>query len=173
MWLSASRATRIGERRRLGDLGERHDEAVEIVVVVLQLGIVAGAAVRDVVLGADAEAEQRRRVDLAVGHGDDLHRARQGARDRRGGALEAGGVEKVALVEDDEIGAGELILEHFLDGIVVIERGIGGALARQRRKVGGDATLGKRRAVDHRDDAVDGDPALDRRPVKGLHQRLW
>ena len=171
-WQIGERRDASGERRRIGDLRQRHDEAVEIVVVVLGLLVVAGAAVLDVVLGADAETEQRRRIDLAVRHGDDLHRARQDARDRGERLIDAGGVEQVALVEHDEIGAGDLVLEHLLDGIVVIERGVGGALARQRLEVGGDAAVGERRAVDHRDDAVDRDAALDRRPVERLHQRL-
>ena len=60
--------------------------------------------------------------------------ARQrGRRCAASAAVEAGRVEQVALVEHDQIGAGDLILEHFLDRIVVIERGIGRALARQRR----------------------------------------
>ena len=67
------------QRRRVGDLAERHDERVEIVVVVLRFGVVPGAAVVDVVLGADAEAEQQRLVDLAVGDGEDFHAARQRA----------------------------------------------------------------------------------------------
>ena len=54
------------ERGGIGDLGQRHDEAVEIVVVVVELVVVMRLAVLDVVLGADAEAEQRRGIDLAV-----------------------------------------------------------------------------------------------------------
>ena len=165
-----------GDTRRqgggVGDLGQRHDEAVEIVVVVLFLGVVAGAAVLDVVLGADAEAEQRGGIDLAVGHGDDLDRPRQRARDAGDRPFDAGGVEQVALVQHHQVGAGELILEHFLDRIVVLERGVGGALAGQRLEVGGDATFRDRRAIDHRHHAIDGDAALDRGPVKGLHQRF-
>ncbi len=86
--------------------------------------------------------------------------------------VDAGGVEQVALVQHHQVGAGDLILEHLLDRVVVIERGVGGALAGQRLEVGGDATFGERRAVDHRHHAVDGDAALDRGPVKRLHQRF-
>ena len=66
-------------RRRIADLRQRHDEAVEIVMVVVELVVVMRLAVLDVGLGADAEAEQRGGIDLAVGHGDDAHRARQRA----------------------------------------------------------------------------------------------
>ena len=67
---SASAATRAASAARIGDLAERHDEGIEIVVVVLGLGVVPGAAVGDVVLGADAEPEQQRLIDLAVGDGE-------------------------------------------------------------------------------------------------------
>ena len=108
-----------GERGRIGDFAERHDEGIEIVVIVLFLGVVPGAAVVDVVFGADAKPEQQRLIDLAVGDGDHLHAARQHAGDRRQRLVDAGGVDQIALVEHDEIGAGDLILEHFLDRIVV------------------------------------------------------
>ena len=52
-------------------------------MIVLGLGVVAGAAVFDVGLGADAEADQRRRIDPAAGGGDDLHGARQRVGDAR------------------------------------------------------------------------------------------
>jgi hypothetical protein len=54
----------------------------------------------------------------------------------------------------------------------MIERGVGFTLACERIKVGGEAALGQRGAVDHGDDSVDRDPTLDRRPVKRLDQRL-
>ena len=161
-----------GERGRIGDLAERHDERIEIVVVVLLLVVVPRAAVGDVVLGADAESEQQRLIDLAVGDRDHLDAARQHVGDRRLRLGDARRIDEVAFVEHDEIGAGDLILEYFLDRIVVRERGVGGALLRQRVEVVGDAAVGKRRAVDDDHDAVDGDAALDRRPMERLHQRL-
>ena len=81
-------------------------------------------------------------------------------------------VEQVALVEHHEIRAGDLGLEHLHYGVVVFARGVLGARARQRRHVGGDASLGERRAVHHRNDAVHRDAAPDRRPAERLHQRL-
>ena len=88
------------------------------------------------------------------------------------GPVDAGRIEQVALVEHDEIGASDLVLEHFFDGVVMVERGIGPALGRQRREVGGDLPLGQGGAIDDRDDAVDGHAALDRGPMEGLDQRL-
>ena len=75
----------------------------------------AGAAVLDVVFVADAQTEQRRRIDLAVGDRHDLHRARQVPSRWRPSPSRRRRVDQVALVEHDEVGAGDLILEHFLD----------------------------------------------------------
>ncbi len=76
------------------------------------------------------------------------------------------------LVEHDQIGAGDLVLENFFDRIVVGQRGIADPLLRQRVEVAGHAAVGKGCAVDHDHDAVDGDAAFDRRPMERLHQRL-
>jgi len=66
------------ERRRIGDFGQRHHEAVEVVMVVLCFLIVSRTAVVDIVLCADAEAKQGRGINFAVRYGDDLDGARQG-----------------------------------------------------------------------------------------------
>ena len=81
-------------------------------------------------------------------------------------------IEQIALVEHDEIGAGDLILEHLFDRIVMIERVVGLALRRQRIQIERDAAVGQRRAVDHRDHAIHRHAALDRRPMERLDQRL-
>ncbi len=158
--------------RRVADLAELDDEALEIVMVVVELVVVMRLAVLDVVLGADAKPEKRGGIDLAVGDGDDPDRARQRTGDCGDRLRHAGRIEQVALVEHDEIGAGDLVLEHFLDGIVMVERAVGLALASERIEIGSDLALGERSAVDHRHHAVDGDAALDRRPMEGLHQGL-
>ena len=53
--------------------------------------------------------------------------------DDRIGAGRAGGVQQIALRQDDQVGAGDLVLEHFLDRIVMVERLVGGALRLQAR----------------------------------------
>src|SRR5262245_49008669 len=160
------------EARRIGNLRQRQDEAFKIVMIVLQLRVMARAAIGDVVFRPDAQPKQCRRINLAVGHRHNLYGARQRPHDRGDCLLGPDGVQQVALVEHHEIGAGDLIVEHLLDWIVMIERSVGCALARERIKIGGEAPLGQRSAVDHGDDSVDRDPTLDRRPVKGLDQRL-
>ena len=92
--------------------------------------------------------------------------------DRGKRPVDAGSVEQVALVEHHEIGAGDLVLEHFFDRVVMVERRVGLTLTRKRLEVGADPTVGERRAIDHRHHAVDGDAALDGGPMERLHQRL-
>src|SRR5262249_10958370 len=130
------------------------------------------AATVDHVLGAYSETKERTGVDFAIGNGNNLHRGGQRLRDARARAGEIVGTEEVALVEHDEIGACDLILENFLDWIVVFKRRVGGALPRERGKIGSDATGCHRGAVNHRHYAIYRDAALDRRPMKRLHQRL-
>ena len=87
-------------------------------------------------------------------------------------AFSASALEQVGLVQDDEIGGEELILEDLLERVVVIERRIGGALFRERVEVGGEAARGNGRAVHHGDNAIHGGAGADVRPVEGFHQRL-
>ena len=93
---SASAVTRAASADGIGDFFQRHDEGIEIVVVVLLFGVVAGAAVGDIVLGADAKPEQQLLIDLAVGDGDHLDAARQRLGDRRLRPGEAGGIDEIA-----------------------------------------------------------------------------
>ena len=57
---------KLGQGRRIVDLRQRHDEALELVMVVIEFVVVMRLAVLDVGLGADVEAEQRRHIDLAA-----------------------------------------------------------------------------------------------------------
>ena len=54
------------EIRGIGNFAKRYDKTVKIVVIVVQLIIVMGAAIGNVVLGANPQAEQQRRIDLAA-----------------------------------------------------------------------------------------------------------
>ncbi len=82
-------------------------------------------------------------------------------------------VNKIAFVEDDEIGAGNLILENLLDRIVVGQRTISRALLCQSVEIVRHAAVREGRPVDHNDDAVDGNAAFDCGPMERLHERLW
>ena len=81
-------------------------------------------------------------------------------------------VDQVALRKDDEVGAGDLILEDFLDRIVMIQRCIPGALRCKRVEIGGDLASGEGCAVHHGHHAVDRHAALHGRPLEGLDEGL-
>ena len=87
-------------------------------------------------------------------------------------AARRGGVEQIGLVQDHEIGAGELVGEHLLERVVVVDRRVGAALPRDRLGSSAKRPGRDRRRVDHRDDAVDGHAGADLGPGEGLHQRL-
>ncbi len=76
-------------------------------------------------------------------------------------ATEAGRVEKIGLVEHDQIGAGQLILEEFLDRAFMVERFILDAAGFDGIVIVGKTAGGHSGAVDHGDDAVDGDLRAD------------
>src|SRR6185436_6283035 len=80
--------------------------------------------------------------------------------------------EQVALVEHNEIGARDLISEHLLDRVVMVESGVCRALALERVEICGNLAVSEGCAIDHRHHAVDGDAAFDRGPMEGLDQGL-
>ena len=59
-------------------------------------------------------------------------------RSRRAAPAERGGIDQIGLVENDEIGAGELVGEHLLERVVVIERRVRRALQRDGLGIGGE-----------------------------------
>src|SRR5260370_24588350 len=156
----------------MGNLSGRDDEAVEIIVIMFSLGAMAGPAVLDVILGPDSEPKEERMIDLAATGGEHFDAARQRVRDRRTRSGEPVFIQQITLVQHDEIGASDLILEHLFDWIIVHQRAVGGALALERIEVGRDAAIGKRDTIDDHYDAVDSDAGFDRRPMKCLHELL-
>jgi hypothetical protein len=125
-----------------------------------------------VALRGGAKADQRRRLDAAMGGLHDLHGAGQVAANvcEHAGAVVA--AHMVDLVEEDEIGAEELVLEHLLERVVVVHRDVLRALVRQglgivREDAGRDG-----RPVHYGDDAVHGDARADRGPVERVHEGL-
>jgi len=110
--------------------------------------------------------------DLAVGRLDELHDRAEPAADLSPERVARGRVEQVRLVEDDEVGAGELVGEDLIERVVVVDRRVRRPLRLERRRVVGKAPVGHRLGVDHDDDAIDRDAALDLGPVEGLDERL-
>ncbi len=82
------------------------------------------------------------------------------------------GARQIGLVEQDHVGAEDLILEHLLERVVVLDGRVGGALRRECFRIVGEQSLGDGGTVDDRDHAVDRDPRADRRPVEGRDQWL-
>ena len=82
------------------------------------------------------------------------------------------GLHQVGLVEDDEIGAEKLVLEHLLERIFVIDGSVGRALRCERNRIIREGAGGDGGAVDHGDHAVDRDAGADGGPVEGAHQGL-
>jgi len=133
------------------------DEGLEILVIVLTLGIVMRRTGREIGLCRGAKAQQNRRRHIAVLHFDDFHRAGQGLADLAHHVLALGNGHEVSLVHHHEVGAQQLVLEHFFERIVVIERRVLGALLGKLHGIVGEAAIEDRSAVDHRDHAVDRD----------------
>ncbi len=116
--MSATRrkANRAGSRDRRA----RDDEALEIVVIVRGLEIVARWAPRDVVLGSGFKAEQRRSAaDAPCAASTQATPGRSRFCERAPGRRKRALGDEVGLVEDGEIGRHELIAEHFLDRVVM------------------------------------------------------
>src|SRR5690606_7571796 len=86
--------SQLGRVRRLGHV---HDEGVELVVVVVFLVVVMGAAVVDVVLDAEPEAHNDLGIDLAVADRDHSHGRAQMLRNHPLGAGAAFLVDQVAF----------------------------------------------------------------------------
>ena len=162
----------LGEGHRVALRGQFHHEAGEIVVVVVILGIVMAGAVGEVVLGRRLQPQQHACIHLALGGAQDLGVAGQGLADQRLHPGETGSVHEVGLVDYDQVGAEQLILEHLLDRGFVIDLAGGLALGGQGRWIGREAALGGCCRIHHGNHPVHRHPRLDSGPVEGLHQRL-
>ena len=154
-----------------GGRGRHHHDAVEIVVVVLFFLAVMTGARRQVVFRGGAQPDQHRRRQLAPG-AHDVDAGPQHGFETRLDPRQDRRRNQIALRQHHQIGAGELVLEHFLDRIVVIERIIGGPLRGNSILIDRDAAFGQRQRIHHGDDAVDRGAGAHRRPVERLQQRL-
>ena len=160
------------ERRDIGKRAGIDDETVEIVVVVFAFVLVQRRPRRKIVLGGGSEPERHRRRDPALLGRDQLDPRPQARLDLGPQLRQGGGVEKIGLVQDDEIGAEKLVGEHLFERIVVVDRRIGAALPGDRLRIVGEAPGRDRRRVDHRDDAIDRHAGADFGPGEGLDQRF-
>ncbi len=162
------------EQRSFLHLGEIDVEGVELVVVVVLVAfvVVVGRPAVDVQLGLGVESQQDRQRQLAPARLDDLHRRRQLPGDLRADPRQGLGVELVGLVQDHQVGTGQLVLEQFVQRRFMVEVGVLAALLVHLLGMGGEGTGRHRRAVDHGDHRVDRAGVADFRPLESLHQRL-
>ena len=165
-----------GEGARVADRPELDDETFELVVIVLvaigMVQFVVRLAVGDIVLGSDPETEQHFRRHFPLPRLDEDRPTRHMIGNPGAHAVKIGSADQVGLVENDQIGGGQLILEQLFQRAFVIEPFIRLALCVELVVVMGKAAGGDRRAVDHGDNAVDGHLRLDPGPVERCHQRL-
>ena len=160
------------ERRRIIDGRKRHNEAVEVVMVMFRVDVMMRRTVRQIILRRCGKAEQHQRINPPSRGAHDLRTLPRALRQTIGDVAFFRGVEQIGLVEDDEIGAGELIFEHFFERIVVIDRLRLFAFLGDRIEIIGETSFRNGLAVDDGDDAVDRELGADRRPVERLDQRL-
>ena len=162
----------VHERIGLGDFRQWDDEGIKIVMFVVPLGVVDRWTVGEIILGRRAKTQDHGWIDGALTRIDQLHRPRSGGSDLLSELRQIAVVQKIGLVEDDEIGGVELILIQLSQWAVVFERGIVGPLVGDRVRIVGEAPGGDRRAVDDRDDAVNRHPRSYGRPIEGLDERF-
>ncbi len=149
-------------------------EGVELVVVVVLVFfvIVVGGAAVDVQLGFGVQAQQHVQRQLAGGGLDHLHRRRQLFADFGAHGGQGVGIQQVGLVEDHQVGAGQLVFEEFVQGRFVVEVRVLLALLVHLVGEGGEGAGGHGGAVDHGDHRVHGAGVADLGPLEGLHQGL-
>ncbi len=104
--------------------------------------IVQGRPGGQIILGRGAEAERhRRRYGGAAG--DDEPDARTQPRlNLAPQSREPGPIDEIGLVQNGEIGTGELVGEDLVERVVMRLRRVGGAAAGDRFGVGGEAPRG-------------------------------
>src|SRR5215472_3551754 len=100
----------------------RYDKTLEIVVIMLGLQVMKGGSGREIFLGGGAEAERNFGRHHASPRCDQFYPRPKPRFDFPAKFRQLDRVDKVGLVEDNEIGAGELIRKYLLERVVVNER---------------------------------------------------
>ena len=80
---------------------------------------------------------------------------------------------QISLVEDHQIGAQKLVFIDFFQRIIVVNRGVVGALGEQCFRIIGKSTCSNSSAIYHRNHAIHRQFGANRRPVKGFYQWFW
>ena len=169
---ATARAIRAREGIRAIDLAQLDAERREVVVVVLPLLVEVGGAGVEVVLRRGLEPEEHGRVHRAFAGDDPLDGRPQHRPDLGADPAHLGLVHEIGLVQHDEVRAGELLLQQFLERALVVEGVVGLALGLDRGRVCREEPRRVRGGIDDRDHPVHGYPRAHARPAERLHQRL-
>ena len=156
----------------VGQFGNIHDNAVKIVVFVVVRTVVMRGARVHVVLGCGFQSQKDARINRALGHLDHGDRARGLGGDDGAGACNPFGACKVGLGQQNDVGARNLIFEHFGQRCFMVKAVVRQTLRVDRGDIGRETPGCHRFGVGQRDHPVHRDPRADVRPVERLEQRL-
>ena len=160
------------QRLGVGDFRQFDHHGVEIVVLVVVMAVMMRGAGVQIILGGGIQPEDDGGVDAALLHRQDRQRARGFGFDHRfrGGKARLTG--QIGLRQEHDIGAGNLVLEHFRQRRFMVDRVIRFALGLNRVDIGREAAGGHGLGIGQSDDAIDRDARADCGPVEGLQKRL-
>lgn len=148
-------------------------ERVEFfVIVVFVFIVVVGATAVDMQFGLTVQAQQHAQWQITTVRLDDLDRWRQFLSHLGTHGSERLGIEQVGLVEDHQVGAGQLVGEQFVQRRFMIQVGVELALLVHLIGEGGKGAGDHCRAVYHGNHRVDRAGVTDFWPVEGLYQRF-
>ena len=160
-----------GHDRLGGGIGrQRDDDGLEVVVIVGVLIVVMARPRVEIGFRRRAEAEHDARIDAAFNrfqHRNAARRFRQHRLARLGETLRA---DQIGLVEDHDVGAGDLVLENFAERGIVIHAGVVETLPRDCRQIGREPAVRDGLRVGHGDHAVNRDAGSQVRPIERLKQ---
>ena len=142
-------------------------------MVVLFMMLVMARPRIEIVFRRGAKPQHHARIDPAFGDFKHRNIARRFGQNRLARGGEAIRIDQIGLVEDHDVGAGDLVLEHFAERRVVIDALVGKALPRDGREIGREPAVGDSFGVGDRNHAIDRDAGSQIRPFERFQQRLW
>ena len=141
-------------------------------MLVVVLVIVMGRAGIQIVFGGGGQAQHNFSVDGRVAGFDHLDGGAQLGPQLARRCAQNFGCHLVCLVDDHEIGAIDLILEHFFQRAVVIQCFVGFALGLNGDRVGREKAGSDGGAIYDGDDTVHRQACTDFRPSESAYQRF-
>ncbi|RMQ95667.1 hypothetical protein ALP94_05660 [Pseudomonas savastanoi pv. glycinea] len=146
---------------------------VVVIMIIAFVVIVMGLAAIDMLLGFSTQTQQDIDRQTTAAGFDDLDRRRQLFGDFSAHRSQTGRVDHVGLVEDDQIGAGQLIGEQLMQWRFMIQVRIKLALSIDLIRECSKCTCKYCRAVDDGNHRIDGAGVTNFWPLEGLYQWFW